>query len=250
MKRHFAGIAGMLLQLSAIGCGPGILGGLDGGTATDSGSGSDAALPPPPGRQVLLFTGAGGGGPGTDLSVTAVRDTLQAAGISATIGDNLPTDFDTSYGVLWLMNPMAAVDSAVTTAAQALLACGGRVVLIMEHCKNGCWGDAADDNALLATLGSTIQLSGEGGAPLSSTSLELTVVPPLTDGVSSIVVYYTGSLTGGTILGRVPGGDGVIAYEQLQLGDVVVIADSSAFGYVLDQGDNERFVANLGVPLR
>lgn len=213
-------------------------------------AGADAALPPPPGRKVLLYTGAGGGTPGSDLDVAAVASTLQAAGVTSSTGTGLPSDFDAAFGVLWLMNPMQAVPADVSRAAKALLARGGRVVLVFDHCKNGCWSNTGGDNDLLSSLGSEIRTSGTGGAPLSETSLQMTAVPKVTDGVASVVVYYSGSVTGGTTAGRVSGGDAVIAYQKVGLGDVVVVADTSAFGYVLAKGDNKRFVANLGVPLR
>lgn len=213
-------------------------------------AGPDAALPPAPGKKVLLYTGAGGGGPTSDLFLDDVAATLTSAGIASTTSSSLPAGFASDYGVLWLMNPMQAVPADVSAAAAALLERGGRVVLITDHCKNGCWLDADDDNALLSSLGSAIRVSGSGGAPLSQTSLAVTAVPKITDGVSSVVVFYSGSVSGGTLFGRVPGGDAVMAYEKVELGDVVAIADVSAFGYVLGKGDNQRLVKNLGVPLR
>jgi hypothetical protein len=42
----------------------------------------------------------------------------------------------------------------------------------------------------------------------------------------------------------------VIAYEKIGLGDIVAVADSSMFGYVIADGDNRRFIRNLGVPPR
>ena len=148
------------------------------------------------------------------------------------------------------MNPMQAVPEDVSTAAKARLGRGGRVGLITDHRKNGCWLNADADNALLSSLGSAIQVSGTGGAPLSQTALSITAVPGITDGVSSVVVFCSGLVTGGTLFGRGSGGDGVMAYQRVQRGEVVAIADVSAFGYVLAEGDNQRLVANLGVPLR
>jgi hypothetical protein len=235
-----AGAAGMGGAAGATG-----MGGAAGATGKDAG-----ATLPLPGREVLLFTGDNGGGPTSDLNVTAVRDTYQAAQITAEISTTLPADFSTRFGVLWLMNPLSQVDQTVKDAAKALVAIGGRVVLVMEHCKDGCYGDAQDDNAFLSYIGSTVRLSGMGGAPLSATTLVLMSVPPITNGVSQLVVYYTGSVTGGVALGSMSGGDAVIAYQSVGLGDVVAVADSSMFGYVIASGDNRRFIANLGVPLR
>ena len=220
-----------------------------GGAAGGAGNGAGGNIPLP-GRGVLLFTGDNGGTPSTDLNVTAVRDTYQAAQITAEISSTLPADFSVRFGVLWLMNPLLTVDQAVMDAAKALVNIGGRVVVVMEHCKNGCWGNADGDNALLSYVGSTVRLSGMGGAPLSATTLVLTPVPAITDGVSQLVVYYTGSVTGGVAVGSISGGDVVIAYEKIGLGDIVAVADSSMFGYVIGAGDNRRFIRNLGVPPR
>jgi hypothetical protein len=207
----------------------------------------DADEAPPPGAGVFLYTGAGGGGPGTDLFVDAVEALLSGGGVETLVGDALPAGFADDYGVLVLMNPMDSIPSGVGDAAQELLDRGGRVVIVMEHCKNGCWGNAEADNALIERLGGTMVLSGEGGATLEMTSLVVTPVPPLTDGVGEIVVYYSGSVDAGdgVALGVVDGGDAVVGYEALGAGDLVVVADSSMFGYVMDAGDNERFVLNL-----
>ena len=147
------------------------------------------------------------------------------------------------------LNPMTALPADVKNAAKDLVQRGGRVVVVMEHCKNGCWGNAAEDNALLGSLGSSLTFSGQGGAPLASTSLVVAPVPPLTDGVNQIVAFYSGSVDGGTALGTVSGGDRVIGYQRLGKGDTVAIADSSIFGYVMQSGDNRRFILNLGKPL-
>lgn len=243
-----------------IGCSQGGSVSLDGGppvggndaAAPDAslGDAGGADLPPAPGRQVLLYTGAGGGGPGTDLSVSAVRTAYTAAGITAEAADTLPSDFEARIGVLMMMNTRSMIGEDVKRAAQALVARGGRLVVIMEHCKNGCWGNESEDNLLLAAVGSTIRMSGMGGAPLAETQLTITPTPPLTDAISSLIVYYSGSVTAGPALGRTSGGDTIIAYEKVGLGDVVAVADSSMFGYVFGRGDNTKFVVNLGRPLR
>ena len=163
------------------------------------------------------------------------------------VGEVVPSDLTARFGLLALMNPRQPGPSSVTTAAAGHLAAGGRVLLVMEHCKNSCWGDAEGDNALLTALGSDMRLSGTGGAPLSQTALEVTPVPGITDGVSSLVVYYSGSVDvgSGVALGRVPAGDVVIGYQAVGGGEVIVVADSSMFGYVLDAGDNRQFVLDL-----
>jgi hypothetical protein len=219
---------------------------LDAGGATDSGAGTmDASVPRPP-SGAFLYVGAGGGGPTTDLYVDAVATAMSSAG-NIEVGEVVPSDLSARFGLLALMNPLQAVPSAVATAAAAHLAAGGRVLLVMEHCKNGCWGNAEGDNALLAALGSDMRLSGSGGAPLSETALELTQIPGITAGVSSLVVYYSGSVDvgSGVALGRVPEGDVVIGYQAVGGGEIIVVADSSMFGYVLDSGDNREFVLDL-----
>jgi len=145
------------------------------------------------------------------------------------------------------MNPLSEVSPSDKEMARYLVRRGGRVVIIMDHCKFGCWGNAEADNNLLAYIGSTMELSGTGGGDLEMLSLSLTQTPPLTDGVSSLVVYYTGSVDEGQgiALGYLAGGDTVIGYEPVEAGDVVAIADSSMFGYVMDEGDNRRFILNL-----
>ncbi|MCK6544358.1 hypothetical protein L6R52_00675 [Myxococcota bacterium] len=211
----------------------------------DAASAPDASLPPPP-SGAFLYVGAGGGGPATDLYVDDVAAVLSAVGPND-VGETVPTDLADRFGLLAIMNPTEPVPSAVGDAAAALLARGGRVLIVMEHCKNGCWGDAAGDNALLARLGSDMTLSGTGGAPLSRTSLVITPVAGLTTGVASIVVYYSGSVDvgSGVALGRIAGGDTVVGYQRAGGGEIIVVADSSMFGYVLDEGDNRRFLTNL-----
>lgn len=221
----------------------------DADTDIDMGSDADDDVDPVPpvGAGVFLYTGAGGGGPGTDLYVEDVAALFTDNWIDAVVGDALPGRLADDYGVLVLMNPMTAIPATVSDAALDLIGRGGRIVIVMEHCKNGCWGNAEGDNALVALLGGTMVLSGDGGAPLARTSLVVTPVPPITDGVGEIVVYYSGSVAvgDGVALGVVEGGDAVVGYEPVGRGDLVVVADSSMFGYVMDAGDNERFVLNL-----
>ncbi|MCR9162549.1 MAG: DUF4350 domain-containing protein [Nannocystaceae bacterium] len=177
-------------------------------------------------------------------------DTLLDAGVEAELGDALPADFEARFGTLVYLNPLDTFDPSVDAAATALVDNGGRLVLVMEHCKNGCWGNAEGHNTLLGSLGSSLRLFGDGGAPLSNTSLVVTSTPPLTDGVGELVVYYSGHVdTGvsGVAIGQIEGGDAVIGYEALGWGEVVAIADSSILGYRLDAGDNAQFVRNWGL---
>jgi hypothetical protein len=67
------------------------------------------------------------------------------------------------------------------------------------------------------------------------------------------MAYYSGSVMvgDGLALGAMDGGAGdvVLGYETLYNGDIVVAADSSIFGYMLDQADNSAFVVGLAGPL-
>lgn len=212
---------------------------VDGGVSPDAGTTARAG--------VYLYTGAGGGGPSSDLYVQDIEDLYRTGGLGVVRSDVVPSDVS-SLKLLVLLNPRSTLDPALVSAAQQLVRGGGRLLLVMEHCKNGCFGNAAEHNRVLMALPSSLRLSGTGGAPLSRTTLSLVPVPPLTTGVSSLVVYYSGSVTPGTgtALGTVPGGDVVIAYEAVGPGEVVAIADSSMLGYVLNDGDNRAFLLNLG----
>ena len=196
---------------------------------------------------VFLWTGSGGGGPGTDLHPDAVEQVLVDAGIEVGRGDVLPDDFADRFGTLVYLNPREEFDLAVDSFAEQLVSAGGRLVLVMEHCKNGCWGNAAGHNALLEQLGSTLRMHGDGGAPLADTVLSIEPVVPLTDEVGELVVYYSGRVEVGTAtaLGTIPNGDVVIGWEALGPGEVLAIADSSMFGYRLQAADNRQFVRNL-----
>jgi len=217
------------------------------GGADSSSSGSTGEPPPEVPAGVFLWTGSGGGGPGTDLYPDAVLATLTDAGVDAELGDALPADFEARFGTLVYLNPTEDFDPPVNAAATNLVEAGGRVVLVMEHCKNGCWGNAEGHNDLLSSLGSSLRMVGDGGAPLSDTALVLTPTPPLTDGVSDLIVYYSGHVevgVCGAALGAMDGGDVIIGVESLGWGEVVAVADSSVLGYRLASGDNERFVQN------
>lgn len=197
---------------------------------------------------VFLWTGAGGGGPGTDLYVESVAAILEDADVDVLVGVDLPADFVGRFGTLVYMNPRESFPESIDAAATALVEAGGRLVLVMEHCKNGCWGNADGHNALLAALGAGMRVAGDGGADLSVTALDITLAPPLTDGVSTLVVYYSGHVEpgDGTIaVGTIPDGDVVVAMEEIGAGEVVAITDSSILGYVLDEGDNTRLVENF-----
>jgi hypothetical protein len=205
-----------------------------------------------PGTGVMLFTGANGGGPPTDLYVDSLASLYTKAGFVTETTDSFPADFVKTTGTMLLLNPLDPLPEKVLLGARALLLRGGRVVLIMEHCKGGCYGNAAGDNAFLEALGSSLRLSGEGGAPLSETPLTLAAAPP-TQGLTTVMAYYSGSVMvgDGLALGAMDGGAGdvVLGYETLYNGDIVVAADSSIFGYMLDQADNSAFVVGLAGPL-
>lgn len=200
------------------------------------------------GTGVLLFTGANGGGPPTDLFVDSLAALYTKAGFVTDITNTFAADFAATNGTLVLLNPLDALPEKVVSGARSLLLRGGRVVLIMEHCKGGCYGNAPGDNDFLAAIGSTIRLSGEGGAPLEETPLTLAAAPP-TAGLTTVMAFYSGSVMpgDGLALGTMDGGNGevVLAYEALYNGDIVVAADSSIFGYMLDKADNSAFVVAL-----
>ena len=240
-----------------------VVGGGDGGTTSEEttseettseetsggSSGTTGAIEPPPGG-VFLWTGAGGGGPGTDLYVDEVEALLEGAGVEVAVGATLPGDFAARFGTLVYMNPTGDFPAEVDAAAAALVEGGGRVVVVMEHCKNGCWGNADGHNALLAALGAGMRVAGDGGAGLQQTELPVVAAPPLTDGVAALVVFYSGRVIAGpatVALGQIPGGDVVVGWEAVGSGEVVAVTDSSIFGYVLGAGDNARFVTNLGL---
>ncbi len=201
-----------------------------------------------PGTGVMLFTGANGGGPPTDLYVDSLAALYTKAGFATETTNSFPADFVTTTGTMLLLNPLDPLPDKVLEGARALLLRGGRVVLIMEHCKGGCYGNAEGDNAFLEALGSSLRLSGEGGAPLSDTPLTLAAAPP-TQGITTVTAYYSGSVMvgDGLALGTMDGGAGdvVLGYEALYNGDIVVAADSSIFGYMLDKADNSAFVVGL-----
>lgn len=199
---------------------------------------------------VFLWTGAGGGGPETDLYVADVLARLVDAGVDADEGASLPVDLAERFGTLVYMNPTDTFPAPVDAAAAMLVANGGRIVLVMEHCKNGCWGNAEGHNTLLGALGAGMRLAGDGGADLESTPLDITAAPPVTDGVNSLVAFYSGHVIPGpaTIpVGQISGGDVVVALEPVMAGEVLAITDASMLGYVLDEGDNGRLVTNLAL---
>ena len=201
-----------------------------------------------PGMGVMLFTGANGGGPPTDLHVDSLAALYTKAGFATETTNAFPADFVTTTGTMLILNPLDLLGEKVLLGARALLLRGGRVVLVMEHCKNGCYGNADGNNAFLEALGSSMRLSGEGGAPLSKTPLALAAAPP-TQGLTAVTAFYSGSVMvgDGLALGTMDGGAGdvVLGYEALYNGDIVVAADSSIFGYVLAEADNSAFVVAL-----
>jgi hypothetical protein len=219
----------------------------DGADVTTAGDESSTGAPPEVPAGVFLWTGSGGGGPGTDLYPEEVELVLVEAGTDVLLGDDLPADFVDRFGTIVYLNPTADFDPSVNAAAIDLVERGGRVVLVMEHCKNGCWGNADGHNALLEALGSGMTLHGDGGAPLADTSLTITAATPLTDGVDDLVVYYSGhvELATGDAVGAIDGGDVIVARESLGWGEVVAIADSSMLGYRLQAGDNAQLVRNF-----
>ncbi len=214
------------------------------GATSDSSTGPGAPVVP---GGVFLFVDGSEGGP--DLYPTDLYERFEEASVEVELGETLPADFATRFGTMMYLNPLGMFDPAVNAAALELVERGGRVVLVMEHCKNGCYGSAAGHNEVLALLGSTMTFYGDGGGALESVSLEIDPAPPLTEGVDELVIYYSGSVDVGAAdrVGTVPDGDTVIAREHLGWGEVVCIADGSMFGYVTDAGDNPQFALNLAV---
>ena len=175
-----------------------------------------------------------------------VRGPLQQSGLTVTVATTLPADFAQAYGVLFLMNPMQTLPPDVVNAAVALVQRGGQVVSLMDH--DG-WGNADAHNAFFKAAGSTLRLNvvGDGG------DLPLMVHPftGLTEGITSLKAYYSGSVTGGQAVGDIsltsPAGTmTVVAAEQLGCGRVVAVADVSIFGYYAAEGDNLAFLKTLG----
>lgn len=214
------------------------------GTTSSDTENTDAATPVPGG--VFVWMGSGAGGPGTDVNPTEVVEILVAAGVDTQLGEDLPVDFNERFGTLVYLNPVADFDPEVDEAAAELVASGGRLVLVMEHCMNGCWGNAPGHNALLEQLGSQLRFIGAGVS--SAAPLAVTPVGPLTDGVEELMAYYTGSVEVGSATALGSAGDlAIIGWEALGPGEVVAIADGSMFGYVLGAADNQRFIENLAV---
>ena len=72
----------------------------------------------------------------------------------------------------------------------------------------------------------------------------------VTDGVGSLVAFYSGHVVPGPAtvpVGKIGGGDVVVALEQVAPGEVLAITDSSMLGYVLGEGDNQKLLTNLAL---
>ena len=216
----------------------------DADTDTDTDTDTDVG-PTPPGDGVLLYTGDGGGGPGTDLYPTAVEAVFDDAGIPVLLTDSLPAGWIESYGVLVLLNPTTELSSGLSGDALSLVERGGRLVIGFE--RTG-WGNTGELNGLLGAVGSTmitVSDQSSGGAA----SLTIADVGALTSGVSELKTFYSASVDvgedGAIALGADSAGVAVVGYEAVSYGDVVVVADSSFFGYYIGQADNTRFIQNF-----
>ncbi len=192
------------------------------------------------GNGVLLYTGANA--TAWDQVPSTVRDLYVDSGVPAIVAATLPSTFLADYGVLLLENPTTTIGDDVVTSAKQLLGRGGRVVSVVDHSSYGGHAVAA---ALLTAVGSTMH-SNPTSMP-GSLQLIVTPTPPLTDGVTSIRPYYAASVTlgSGHALGATADGYVVIGYERVLRGDVVVIGDSSMFGFALGTDDNKKFIVNL-----
>lgn len=215
-----------------------------GATGEDTSTGTPVVVP----DGVYLWTGAKGRG--GDMFPDDVVAILAETGVQVELSpDAPPADLVAAgFGTLVYMSPHDAIPSEVDASATALVAAGGRLVLILEHCKNGCFSNAAGYNALMDGLGAGMRFFGDGGTPLNSETLAIaTPVPLVTDGVTAITVYYSGHIEPGaeTTSVAVYQGETIVAHEAVGAGEVLGIADGSVFGYVLKMGNNQQFVANL-----
>jgi hypothetical protein len=214
----------------------------DGDTDGDTDADTDVT---PPGDGVLLYVGDGGGGPSTDLYPEDVEAIFQQAGIDVLMSSSLPGGWQDDYGVLVLLNPTDALSSDLASGSTALLDRGGRLVIGFE--RSG-WGNTSQLNGLLASVGSSMRtVSDESSGGRADLSVQ--DVGGLTAGVGSLATFYSASVdigsAGALALGRDSSGVAVVGYEELGLGDLVVVADSSFFGYYLDEADNTRFIENF-----
>ncbi len=197
---------------------------------------------------VYLWTGANGRG--GDMNPDAMVDLIAGTGAMVELSaDAPPADLlAAGFGTLVYMSPRDAFPPEVDASATALVNGGGRLVLLMEHCKGGCYGNAGGLNALLAGLGAGMRFFGDGGAPLMDAPMPVAAaVPFVTDGVATITVYYTGHIDPGdqTTSIALYQGETIVAYEAAGGGEVVGVADGSMFGYTLAKGDNQQFVRNF-----
>ncbi len=220
----------------------------DADTDTDTDADADADTDVvPPGDGVLLYTGDGGGGPGTDLYPSEVEAIFLDAGIPVMLSATLPGGWVEDYGALVLLNPTATLSGDVASGAASLLDRGGRLVIGFE--RSG-WGNTTELNGLLSSLGSTMRAVGDQSSG-GRAELSVQAAGGLTSGVGSLVTYYSASVDvgaeGAVSLGEDDQGVTVVGYEELGRGDVVIVADSSFFGYYLEQGDNTRFIENFAI---
>ncbi len=209
------------------------------GEGEHSGEGEGEGEPlPTVGSGVLLYNGSGGGA--YDIYEEDLVALYESADIPVTLTDTIPADFEADHGVLILLSP-SGFDDTLVSAGQTLLAGGGRLVVVTEH---GGFGDHEGAAEYLARLGSTLvpverSITGE-------LDLELSSLAPLTDGVSAMTLFYAAEVEPGE--GAAVGvyeDATVIAAEEVDQGQVVVVCDGSVFGYVLEEADNTSFVLNL-----
>lgn len=211
-----------------------------------SGNGSSSGEQPvlPEGREVLVYVGDQGGGPTSEAKPEEIASMYRAAGYGAAVAAEVPADFAARVGTLILLNPRAeSLSSSIRAAVVDLLQRGGRAVLVMEHCRNGCHGSAPAHNQLLEQLASTLRFDGTVGSSTVLSPLQV-LDTPISSSNDELAVYYSGAVRGGTPVGNA-GDETVIAYERIERGDVVAIADLTVWGYSLAEGDNERFLTDL-----
>lgn len=210
----------------------------DADTDADADADTDADSDVGPG--VLLYNGNGGGA--YDIYEDDLVALYADAGIDATVSSEVPSGLADTYGLLVLLSPTGGFPADAVDEGQALLARGGRVVVVTEHSG---YGDHEGASAFLADLGSTLR--SVYAQRTGTQVLGIDAVPPLTEGVSSLELYYCADVDvgRGEALGVRADGEPGIGWEAVDRGDVVLVPDGSLFGYALGNADNARFVRNL-----
>lgn len=192
------------------------------------------------GEAVLLYWGSSGGGP--DHVPEDPAGVYRGAGISVTVSETVPANLADDYGVLVLLNPLAPMPPSVGVAARDLVSRGGRLVSVVDHSGYGGHEQAGE---VLAAVGSTMRSVPETYP--GQLVLTLADVPELSEGVSTILPFYSARIEigSGIAFGQTEDGWIAIGYEEVGRGDVLIVGDASMFGYALGDGDNAAFIRNF-----